>query len=167
MEETNKELSMRPQYGIVEEESKGRVDYAIKEAEDLIYITGDKQHKIPVGGTGTSFYIVLKKIPRQAIPPIQSNLSRRPWLMIPKNNLRIQTHRVNAIWRKGVGVDRIKLVTCSASDISRLNNTQIQNIIGYVNAKTVTNGNDQSHVTSAESVSPQASYCRKWKSASL
>uniref|UniRef100_U9SPC4 Uncharacterized protein n=1 Tax=Rhizophagus irregularis (strain DAOM 181602 / DAOM 197198 / MUCL 43194) TaxID=747089 RepID=U9SPC4_RHIID len=47
MEETNKELSMRPQYGIVEEESKGRVDYAIKEAEDLIYITGDKQHKIP------------------------------------------------------------------------------------------------------------------------
>ncbi|PKY44304.1 hypothetical protein RhiirA4_142935 [Rhizophagus irregularis] len=46
----------------------------------------------------------------------------------------------------------IKLVTCSASDISRLNNTQIQNIIGYVNAKTVTNGNDQSHVTSAESV---------------
>ncbi|GBC20824.2 hypothetical protein GLOIN_2v1869226 [Rhizophagus irregularis DAOM 181602=DAOM 197198] len=87
MEETNKELSMRPQYGIVEEESKGRVDYAIKEAEDLIYITGDKQHKIPVGGTGTSFYIVLKKIPRQAILPIQSNLSRRPWLMIPKSML--------------------------------------------------------------------------------
>src|SRR5205809_7191344 len=49
---------------------------------------------------------------------------------------------------KGVGIDRIKLVTCSASDISRLTNTQIQNIIDYVNDKTVTNGNDQSHVTS-------------------
>jgi hypothetical protein len=54
---------------------------------------------------------------------------------------------------KGVGIDRIRLVTCSASDISRLNNTQIQNIIDYVNdrvhviSKTVTNGNDQSHVT--------------------
>src|SRR6266542_2212638 len=49
---------------------------------------------------------------------------------------------------KGVGIDRIKLVTCSASDISRLTNTQIQNIIDYVNDKTVTNGNDQSYVTS-------------------
>src|SRR4051794_22507956 len=48
---------------------------------------------------------------------------------------------------KGVGIDRIKLVTCSASDISRLTNIQIQNIIDYVNDKTVTN-NDQSHVTS-------------------
>ena len=49
---------------------------------------------------------------------------------------------------KGVGINRIKLVTCSASDISRLNNTQIQNIINYVNdrvhiiSKTVTNGNN-------------------------
>src|SRR5256885_11479846 len=49
---------------------------------------------------------------------------------------------------KGVGIDRIRLVTYSASDISRLTNTQIQNIIDYVNDKTVTNGNDQSHVTS-------------------
>src|SRR4051794_10871403 len=53
---------------------------------------------------------------------------------------------------KGVGIDRIKLVTCSASDISRLNITQIQNIIDYVNdrvhvaSKTVTVGNDLSHV---------------------
>ncbi|UZN99522.1 uncharacterized protein OCT59_000790 [Rhizophagus irregularis] len=59
----------------------------------------------------------------------------------------------------GVGIDRIKLVTCSASDISRLNNTQIQNIIDYVNdrvhviSKTVTNGNNQSHVTFAETIS--------------
>src|SRR3954464_10952136 len=30
MDITNKELSMRPQYGIVGEESRGRVDHAIK-----------------------------------------------------------------------------------------------------------------------------------------
>jgi hypothetical protein len=30
MDITDKELSMRPQYGIVGEESRGRVDYAIK-----------------------------------------------------------------------------------------------------------------------------------------
>jgi hypothetical protein len=35
MDETNKELSMRPQYGIVDSDSQGRVDYAIKEAEEL------------------------------------------------------------------------------------------------------------------------------------
>ena len=33
MYDTNKELSMRPQYGIVGKESKGRVDYAIKVCE--------------------------------------------------------------------------------------------------------------------------------------
>ncbi|GBC14895.1 hypothetical protein GLOIN_2v1695250 [Rhizophagus irregularis DAOM 181602=DAOM 197198] len=49
MDITDKELSMRPQYGIVGEESRGRVDFAIKEAEDLICITEDKQHKVPVG----------------------------------------------------------------------------------------------------------------------
>ncbi|CAI2194717.1 12918_t:CDS:2, partial [Funneliformis geosporum] len=49
---------------------------------------------------------------------------------------------------KRVRIDRIKLVTCNASDISRLTNTKIQNIIDYVNGKTVTNGNDQSHVIS-------------------
>ncbi len=67
---------------------------------------------------------------------------------------------------KRIGIDRIKLVTCSASDISRLNNTQIQNIIDYVNdrvhviSKIDTNGNDQSHMTSAEMISlvtPQTS----------
>src|ERR1043165_7243520 len=78
-------------------------------------------------------------------------------------NLRIRTHRAKNILmlfgEKGVGIDRIKLVTCSASDISRLNNTQIQNIIDYVNdqlhiiSKTVTNGNDQSHMTSAKTIS--------------
>ena len=87
-------------------------------------------------------------------------------------NLRIRTHRAKNILmlfgEKGVGIDRIRLVTCSASDISRLTNTQIQNIIDYVNDrvhKTVTIGNDQSHVFSKTvtigndltSVTPQAS----------
>lgn len=71
MDETNKELSMRPQYGIVGGKSKGRVDYAIRvceffrdgsmtchltkpyfllqDAEDLLCITEDKQHKVPIG----------------------------------------------------------------------------------------------------------------------
>ena len=78
---------------------------------------------------------------------------------ITLGNLQIQTHRAKNILmlfgEKGVGIDRIKLVTCSASDISRLNNTQIQNIIDYVISKTVTIGNDQSHDLSP--VTPQAS----------
>ena len=82
-------------------------------------------------------------------------------------NLRIRTQRAKNILmlfgEKGVGIDRIKLVTCSASDISRLNITQIQNIIDYVNdrvhviSKTVTNGNNWSHVILAETISSQAS----------
>ncbi|CAG8452342.1 1259_t:CDS:2 [Funneliformis caledonium] len=34
---TNKDFSMKPQYGIISEESQGQVNYAIK----------DKQHKVP------------------------------------------------------------------------------------------------------------------------
>ncbi|KAF0470268.1 hypothetical protein F8M41_025408 [Gigaspora margarita] len=48
-DDTQKEFSMRPQYEIVGNESTGRVDYAIKDAEDLICITEDKQHQIPMG----------------------------------------------------------------------------------------------------------------------
>ncbi|GET02769.1 hypothetical protein GLOIN_2v1761741 [Rhizophagus clarus] len=65
--------------------------------------------------------------------------------------------------KKGIGIDRIKLVTCSTSDISRLNITQIQNIIDYVNdqihiaSKTVTIGNNLNYVTSKEMISSQAS----------
>ncbi|KAF0512560.1 hypothetical protein F8M41_017977 [Gigaspora margarita] len=48
-------------------------------------------------------------------------------------------------------IDKIKLVTCSASNISRLTNIQIQNIINYVkdyeNSKTIIKGNDQNHAT--------------------
>ncbi|GES90313.1 hypothetical protein GLOIN_2v1587390 [Rhizophagus clarus] len=39
---TNKEFSMRPEFEIIGEESSGRVDYAIKEAENLICVTEDK-----------------------------------------------------------------------------------------------------------------------------
>ncbi|GBC07331.1 hypothetical protein RclHR1_00740014 [Rhizophagus clarus] len=39
---TNKEFTMRPEYEIIGEESYGRVDYAIKEAENLLCITEDK-----------------------------------------------------------------------------------------------------------------------------
>ncbi|CAG8800510.1 1315_t:CDS:2, partial [Gigaspora margarita] len=48
-DDTQKEFSMRPQYEIVGNESTGRVDYAIKDSENLICITEDKQHQIPVG----------------------------------------------------------------------------------------------------------------------
>ncbi|GBC05180.1 hypothetical protein RclHR1_06080009 [Rhizophagus clarus] len=48
MDITNKELSIKPQYGIVGEESRDQVN-AIKEAEELICIMEDKQHKVPIG----------------------------------------------------------------------------------------------------------------------
>lgn len=73
---------------------------------------------------------------------------------VTPGNLQIRTNRakkfLNLFGENGVGTDKIKLVTCSASDISRLTNIQIQNIINYVkdyeNSKTVTNDNDQIHV---------------------
>ncbi|GBB99407.1 hypothetical protein RclHR1_03510001 [Rhizophagus clarus] len=40
---------MRPQCSIVGEGSKGRIDYAIKEADELIRITENKQHKVHIG----------------------------------------------------------------------------------------------------------------------
>jgi len=52
---------------------------------------------------------------------------------ITLGNLRIQIYRTKNILilfeKKGIGIDRIKLVIYSVSDISRLINTQIQNII--------------------------------------
>ncbi|RIA79056.1 hypothetical protein C1645_132228 [Glomus cerebriforme] len=39
---TRKEFSMRPEFEIIGEESSGRVDYAIKESENLICVTEDK-----------------------------------------------------------------------------------------------------------------------------
>ncbi|CAG8665118.1 665_t:CDS:10, partial [Dentiscutata erythropus] len=47
-------------YEIVRNESTGRVDYAIKDAEDLICITEDKQHQIPmVVTTGRDWFFLL------------------------------------------------------------------------------------------------------------
>jgi len=45
----DKKLSMCPQYSIVGEGSKSQIDYAIKEADELICITEDKQHKVAIG----------------------------------------------------------------------------------------------------------------------
>ncbi|CAG8573517.1 3475_t:CDS:2 [Acaulospora colombiana] len=45
-------------------------------------------------------------------------------------------------------MDKIKYVTCSANDISKLTNAQIQNIINQLTSKTISLGNDHSHVTS-------------------
>ncbi|POG80868.1 hypothetical protein GLOIN_2v1513366 [Rhizophagus irregularis DAOM 181602=DAOM 197198] len=41
-DDTGKELSMRPEYEVIGEESSGQVDYAIKDVENLICITEDK-----------------------------------------------------------------------------------------------------------------------------
>ncbi|PKK58537.1 hypothetical protein RhiirC2_763360 [Rhizophagus irregularis] len=47
---TNKKFSMRPEYEIIGDESSGRVDYAIKESDELICITEDKvQQKLTEG----------------------------------------------------------------------------------------------------------------------
>jgi type II restriction/modification system DNA methylase subunit YeeA len=47
--ETKKKIIMRPQCSVVGEVSKGRTDYAIKEADELICITENKQHRVPIG----------------------------------------------------------------------------------------------------------------------
>ena len=64
---------------------------------------------------------------------------------------------------KRVGINKIKLVIYSASDISRLNNTQIQNIIDYMNDQIyiafqtiITIGNDLNYMTLVEMISSQA-----------
>ncbi|RIA85038.1 hypothetical protein C1645_831411 [Glomus cerebriforme] len=46
----------------------------------------------------------------------------------------------------GVGIDKIKCVNCSANEISKLTNEQIQNVIDQVTSKTISLGNDQSHM---------------------
>ncbi|PKY59755.1 hypothetical protein RhiirA4_412522 [Rhizophagus irregularis] len=49
-DETGKELSMRPEYEVIGEESSGRVDYAIKDVENLICITEDKPQRNVIEG---------------------------------------------------------------------------------------------------------------------
>src|SRR6266487_5548573 len=69
---------------------------------------------------------------------------------ITQDNLRKKTLRARKhlmlFGKNGVGIDKIKLVSYSATDISKLNNTQIQNVIDQVISKTIPRGNDQSHV---------------------
>ena len=55
--------------------------------------------------------------------------------------LRIKTLRAKKIRKlfgeNGVGIDKIKCVNCSANEISKLTNEQIQNVIDQVTSKTV------------------------------
>ncbi|RIB19028.1 hypothetical protein C2G38_2141828 [Gigaspora rosea] len=68
--------------------------------------------------------------------------------------LRIKTLRARKIRKlfgeNGVGINKVKYVTCSANDISKLTNAQIQNIINQVTSKTVSLGNNQNHATETE-----------------
>ncbi|CAG8576315.1 4957_t:CDS:2 [Paraglomus occultum] len=72
---------------------------------------------------------------------------------ITQDNLRKKTLRARKLLmlfgKDGVGIDKIKQVTYSANEISKLTNVQIQNIINQVTLKTVPSGNDQ---TNAEKV---------------
>jgi hypothetical protein len=77
---------------------------------------------------------------------------------ITQDNLRKKTLRARKhlmlFGKNGVGIDKIKLVSYSATEISKLTNTQIQNVINqvkkytsehqsHVTLKTVPSGNDQ------------------------
>ncbi|CAG8779044.1 16251_t:CDS:2, partial [Cetraspora pellucida] len=52
-----------------------------------------------------------------------------------------------------IGIDKIKYVTCSANDISKLTIAQIQNIINQVTSKIISLRNNQNHVTETEASS--------------
>ena len=68
---------------------------------------------------------------------------------ITQDNLRKKTLRARKhlmlFGKNGVGIDKIKLVSYSATEISKLNNAQIQNVIDQV--KKYTSSDHQSHVT--------------------
>ncbi|PKC67529.1 hypothetical protein RhiirA1_509348 [Rhizophagus irregularis] len=49
-DDTRKELSMRPEYEVIGEESSGRVDYTIKDIENLICITENKSQQNVIEG---------------------------------------------------------------------------------------------------------------------
>ena len=67
---------------------------------------------------------------------------------ITQANLRKKTHRARKhlmlFGKNGVGIDKIKLVSYSATEISKLTNAQIQNVINQVKKYT---SEHQSHVT--------------------
>jgi hypothetical protein len=74
----------------------------------------------------------------------------KPFLpKITQDNLRKKTLRARKhlmlFGKNGVGIDKIKLVSYSATEISKLNNAQIQNVIDQV--KKYTSSDHQSHVT--------------------
>ncbi|CAH1768853.1 14193_t:CDS:1 [Entrophospora sp. SA101] len=77
---------------------------------------------------------------------------------ITQDNLRKKTLRARKLLmlfgKNGVGMDKIKLTTYSANEISKLTNTQIQNIIDQVKLKTVPLGNDQTKKTLPETKIP-------------
>ncbi|CAI2188562.1 17586_t:CDS:2, partial [Funneliformis geosporum] len=60
-----------------------------------------------------------------------------------KKTLRARKHLM-LFGKNGVGIDKIKLVSYSATEISKLTNSQIQNVVDQV--KMITSGY-QSHVT--------------------
>ena len=68
---------------------------------------------------------------------------------ITQDNLRKNTLRARKLLmlfgKDGVGIDKIKQVTYSANEISKLTNIQIQNIINQVTLKIVPSGNDQTN----------------------
>jgi hypothetical protein len=71
---------------------------------------------------------------------------------ITQDNLRKKTLRARKhlmlFGKNGVGIDKIKLVSYSATEISKLTYPQIRNVIDQVISKTVPSGNDQNHVIS-------------------
>ncbi|CAG8593992.1 3047_t:CDS:2 [Paraglomus brasilianum] len=62
------------------------------------------------------------------------------------DNSKIRARKLLMLFGKdGVGIDKIKQVTYSANEISKLTNVQIQSVINQVTLKTVPSGNDQTN----------------------
>ena len=76
----------------------------------------------------------------------------KPFLFskITQANLHKKTYRARKhlmlFGKNGVGIDKIKLVLYSTTEILKLTNTQIQNVINQVTSKTIFSENDQSHM---------------------
>ncbi|GET51836.1 hypothetical protein GLOIN_2v1828828 [Rhizophagus irregularis DAOM 181602=DAOM 197198] len=72
---------------------------------------------------------------------------------ITQANLRKKTHRARKHFmlfgKNGIGLDKIKLVSYSATEISKLTNAQIQNVIDQVKKYT---SDHQSHMTLIKTV---------------
>ena len=60
-------------------------------------------------------------------------------------------------------MDKIKYITYNINEISKLTNAQIQNVIDQVTSKTVSLGNDQSHVSSKTASGDQTNVSSKPK----